>query len=125
MAAAWTRAIQPAEVIIREGDEADNFYLIVEGVVEVTQARPDGRGTRVLREMGRGQFFGEIGLLSGIARTATVTAVREGKLVVLGRDAFLDLVSAGSGLTYRLLDLHRGAISGGGEARQAPRAADV
>jgi CRP-like cAMP-binding protein len=126
MSAATKRSMTRGEVIIRQGDEADNFYVIVEGTVEVTQTRPDGTGARVLREMGRGQFFGEIGLLSGVPRTATVTAMRDGMLVVLGRDAFLELVSAGSGLTYRLLDLHRGAITaGGGEARPATRAGDA
>ena len=125
MSAATKRTMTPGEVIIRQGDEADNFYVIGEGTVEVTQTQADGQSV-VLRQMGPGEFFGEIGLLSGVPRTATVTAKSDGTLVVLGRNAFLDLVSAGSGLTYRLLDLHRGAIAaGGGEAGQAPRATDA
>ncbi len=117
-------AMQPGEVIIRQGDPADNFYVIVEGEVEVTQTpdvptegvTPDDGKARVLRRLGRGQFFGEIGLLSRVPRTATVTAVSGGSLVVLGKDDFLQLVSAGSGLTYGLLNFHRGTIGGAGAA---------
>ena len=116
-------AMQPGEVIIRQGDPADNFYVIAEGEVEVTQtmdmtadSTADDTKARVLRRLGRGQFFGEIGLLSRVPRTATVTAVSGGSLVVLGKDDFLQLVSAGSGLTYGLLNFHRGTISGAGAA---------
>ncbi len=116
-------AMQPNEVIIRQGDPADNFYVIAEGEVEVTQtldvtadSTADDTRARVLRRLGRGQFFGEIGLLSRVPRTATVTAVSGGSLVVLGKDDFLQLVSAGSGLTYGLLNFHRGTISGAGAA---------
>jgi MFS family permease len=105
--AATVRKMWSGEVIIRQGDPADNFYVIVDGRVEVTQSTPGGE-TRVLRQMAQGEFFGEIGLLSRIPRTATVTAVTDGTLISLPGDAFLALVSEGSGLTFRLLDLHRG-----------------
>ena len=108
--AATVRKMRVGEVIIHQDDPADNFYVIVDGRVEVTQSTQGGV-TRVLRQMAEGEFFGEIGLLSRIPRTATVTAVTDGTLISLPGDAFLELVSAGSGLTYRLLDLHRGAAA--------------
>lgn len=113
MSAAASRPMNAGEVLIRQGDEADLFYLIVDGEVEVTQAVAGADQARVLRRMGRDEFFGEIGLLSGVPRTATVTAMSDGRLVTLEGDAFLALVSAGPGLTYRLLDLHRGVIAAG------------
>ena len=60
--------------------------------------------------MTAGEVFGEIGLLSAVPRTATVTAATDVRLAVLDKNAFLELVSAGPGLTYSLLDLHRGGI---------------
>ena len=75
------RDVTAGEVIIRQGDPADRFYVIVGGRVEVTQTPAAGGEARVLRQMGAGELFGEIGLLSSVPRTATVTAVTDGKLV--------------------------------------------
>ncbi|HEV3486507.1 MAG TPA: cyclic nucleotide-binding domain-containing protein, partial [Vicinamibacterales bacterium] len=111
MRAASVRKMRAGEVIIRQGDEADNFYVISEGTVEVTQTASDSAESRVLRRMGPTEFFGEIGLLSGVPRTATVTAAEAGTLISLPGPAFLELVSGGPGLTYQLLDLHRGATA--------------
>jgi MFS family permease len=72
--------------IIREGEGSDRFLVIESGRVEVTQ---DGRH---LRFEGPGEFFGEIGLLRDVPRTATVTAVEDSQLLSLEREAFLDAV---------------------------------
>ncbi|MGA9746019.1 MAG: MFS transporter [Nocardioides sp.] len=75
------------DVIVREGDESDLFYVIESGRVGVTQ------GGRVLREEGAGDYFGEIGLLRDVPRTATITALEDTRVVVLTRDDFLLAVS--------------------------------
>jgi MFS family permease len=111
MRAATIRKMSAGEQIIRQGEAADNFYVIGDGRVEVTQSATDSSGPRLLRQMAAGEFFGEIGLLSRVPRTASVTALTDGTLVSLPGKAFLDLVSEGPGLTYRLLDLHRGATA--------------
>ena len=110
MRATHVRDVKQGDVIIRQGDEADFFYIIDEGRVIVTQVPPGGGAARTLREMTAGEVFGEIGLLSAVPRTATVTAATDVRLAVLDKNAFLELVSAGPGLTYSLLDLHRGGI---------------
>jgi MFS family permease len=74
-------------VVVREGEDSDRFFVIETGLVEVTQA-----GT-VLRREGPGDFFGEIGLLRDVPRTATITAVEDTVLLVLGRQDFLDAVT--------------------------------
>jgi len=102
------RPTQAGEVVIREGDVADRFYVIVAGRFRVTQDIADGIQRR-LREMGPNEVFGEIGLLRGSPRTATVTSIEDGLLLALDRDAFLSLVAADTQLGVRLLDLHRGA----------------
>ncbi len=113
MRAARVVPMPAGDVVIRQGDDADRFYVIAEGDVEVTQVADGESAPRVLRRMGPKEVFGEIGLLSGVPRTATVTAVTDGSLVVLDREPFLELVGSGPGLTYRLLDLHRGASTAG------------
>jgi MFS family permease len=99
------------DVILRQGQPADRFYVVARGTVRVTQV-PDGAGAEVhLRDLGAGDVFGEIGLLRRSARTASVTATAAGMLLALDGDAFHDLVGSGPGLSTRLLDLYRGAIS--------------
>lgn len=96
--------------IVRQGEAADRFYLIGEGTVSVTQAA-DGGGDIHLRDLGPGDVFGEIGLLRRTPRTATVTAKTPAMLLALEADAFRDLVGSGPGLSSRLLDLYRGALT--------------
>lgn len=101
--------VLPGRVVIRQGDPADRFYVISEGSFRVTQRDAAGAADRHLRDMGPDEVFGEIGLLTGVRRTATVTSAGDGTLLVLDGPAFLELVGSGPGLTSRLLDLHRGA----------------
>lgn len=115
MRRATLRDIKAGTTIIRQGDPADFFYVIGSGRVEVSQADESGV-SGVLRQMGAAEFFGEIGLLSRVPRTATVTALSDCTLIALEGAAFLELVESGPGLTYRLLDVHRGAVSATGEA---------
>ena len=72
--------------ILREGESSDRFLVIVSGRVEVTH-----EGAHVRHE-GAGDFFGEIGLLRDVPRTATVTAVEDTTLMSLARDPFLGAV---------------------------------
>jgi MFS family permease len=112
------REVAAGEVVIRQGDAADRFYVIADGEFLVTQrsdaaaasGEPAGEPVE-LRRMGPGEVFGEIGLLSGVPRTATVTATGPGTLLALDGTDFLELVGSGPGLTSRLLDLHRGATA--------------
>jgi len=99
------------DVIVRQGAPADRFYVVADGAVSVTQTPDDGGSEVHLRDLGPGDVFGEIGLLRKSARTATVTAKTSGTLLALDADAFHDLVGSGPGLSTRLLDLYRGAIS--------------
>jgi MFS family permease len=101
--------VAAGEAVVRQGDVADRFYLVDAGTLRVTQDR-DGVETE-LRELGPGALFGEIGLLQDVPRTATVTATTPGVLYALDADAFAELVGSGPGLSSRLLDLYRGALT--------------
>ncbi len=112
LARGTTTEVAPGEAIIRQGDVADRFYVILSGTVEVSQAEQPGQAARHLRRMGADEVFGELGLLTGAPRSATVTAETPVRLLALDAPAFLDLVTAGPELAPRLLALHRGAPAG-------------
>ncbi len=105
--------VAAGEAVIREGDVADRFYLIDAGSFAVTQRRGADAADEHLRTMEPGEVFGEIGLLRGIPRTATVTAATDGALLALDGADFLELVNAGALVRPRLLDLRRGAPGAG------------
>jgi hypothetical protein len=86
------RYFSAGQVVLRQGDRADRFYIISSGEVRVTQQAEDGSEVEV-RTLGPGQYFGEIGLLANLPRTATVTAVTVAEILTLSRATFTDLVS--------------------------------
>lgn len=89
---AQARYFQPGQVILSQGDSADAFYVISSGEVRVTQQTAAGNMME-LRTLGPGQYFGEIGLLANLPRTATVTAVTVAEILALNRATFSDLVA--------------------------------
>ncbi|MDQ4036725.1 MAG: MFS transporter [Chloroflexota bacterium] len=103
--------VEAGSAIVRQGDAANRFYLIGEGRTSVTQSAEQGGREIHLRDLGPGDVFGEIGLLRRSPRTATVTAATPATLLALEADAFLHLVGSGPGLSTRLLDLYRGALT--------------
>jgi MFS family permease len=79
--------VPAGEIIFRQGDPGDRFYVIGEGEVEIA---PDGGPTKTL---GRGAYFGEIALLRDVPRTATVTTRTGVELYLLERDVFIAAVT--------------------------------
>lgn len=73
-------------VIFSQGDEGDKFYLIRKGSVDVFIA--EGGSERLVRTMGEGEFFGEIALLTGEKRSATIKAREDVELYALGKTDF-------------------------------------
>ena len=77
----------PGDTIVAEGDTADRFYVIAQGEVAISRRSPEGDEIK-LAALGRGQFFGEVGILAETRRTATVRAVDDVELLALSWQAF-------------------------------------
>jgi CRP-like cAMP-binding protein len=78
------------EVIVRQGETADCFYLIEAGQVEIVKETP-GRAPERLRVCSAGDTFGEVGILQNAPRTATVRCLTAVDVLKFGRQNFLSM----------------------------------
>jgi small-conductance mechanosensitive channel/CRP-like cAMP-binding protein len=115
------------ETIVREGAHGSSMFLLMRGEAVVTLAHTGGEVAR-LRD---GDFFGEMSLLTGEPRTATVTATTDCRLLELGADAFrkvaladptiIEHVTAAVATRRAELDLHRATRTAAPAALEAPQ----
>jgi MFS family permease len=105
--------VAPGSIVIRQGDPADRFYVVESGEFAVDQTDETG-ALRRLRTLGPDSVFGELGLLRSEPRSASVSALTQGRLLALESADFLALVNAGAGVSARLLGLYAGGPTGGG-----------
>lgn len=78
---------EAGQIIFKQGDVGDYFYMILEGEVDVLYQPPGGEA-RVVNHHGKGVYFGETALLTGEPRNATVRCTTAVDLIALGRDDF-------------------------------------
>jgi CRP/FNR family transcriptional regulator, cyclic AMP receptor protein len=94
---AEVQEVPAGEVIARTGEPGDRFFVIVDGSARV-EVSPQNQG-----RMGPGAFFGEISLLDGEPRSATVIADTAMRLLVIPRRDFVTLLREVPSLTERML----------------------
>lgn len=82
------------EVVIRQGEEGDSFYVVAEGEVQVRVSMQGARQDQIVATLGAGQFFGEMSLMTGERRSATIVAARDTRLHVIDHGAFLSVIAA-------------------------------
>ncbi len=92
-AGAAERRYAAGERIVRQGDTGSEFFIVVSGNVRVTVRREGGRAVD-LGTFGPGFFFGEMSLLTGEPRRATITATEDVDVVVVGKDGFREIIAA-------------------------------
>lgn len=81
------------DVVIKQGDEGDFFYVVTRGKCVVTRETPLNREGIKLAELGAGESFGEEALISETKRNATVTMLTDGSLMRLNKDDFNALLN--------------------------------
>ncbi|HKU15285.1 MAG TPA: cyclic nucleotide-binding domain-containing protein [Steroidobacteraceae bacterium] len=105
---------RPGEVVIKQGDEGDYFYVVVKGRCAVTRETPLNREGIKLAELGSGDTFGEEALISDAKRNASVTMTTEGALMRLSKQDFRTLLNEPM-LEWVDLDEGRAIVEGGGK----------
>lgn len=87
--------VERGAFVMREGETADRYYRVLEGELEVRV------GERAVRRLKRGDSLGEIALVRGVPRTASIVAIREARLLAMDRADFLDAVGDSEGSRAR------------------------
>ncbi len=104
------RHLMPQEILFRAGDSGDALFIIAKGNVEIVvdASSGDGGSEHKLAELGPGQAFGEMALLSGGPRTASVRSIGEVDLLEIGREDFEKLVASDARLANAVERLSHG-----------------
>jgi len=87
------RTFEAGDVVLLEGERGDSLFIVTTGVVKAFVRNPQGGEPLLVRRMAEGEFFGEISILSGKPRTATVTAATPCEMLELDRPT-LDGITA-------------------------------
>ena len=91
------REARAGDILTKQGERGREFFILVEGAVAV------GRNGRNVAELGPGDWFGEIAILTFKARTATVTAASPVRLLVISDRAFRSVVEATPRIALKVL----------------------
>lgn len=86
------RPVEAGQVIVKQGDEGDYFYVVINGRCIVTREQPKQKAVR-LAELEAGACFGEEALISEAKRNATVTMLTRGRLMRLSKEHFRTLLN--------------------------------
>ena len=85
---------EPGQVVFEQGDRSDLVYTVEDGEIEIVRHRADGT-RELLAVLGPGRYFGELGPLFGLQRSATARAVEHAVLTGYSARDFRDLVGSG------------------------------
>lgn len=90
-------------VLFMEGDESTHLYIVTKGKVSASVAGEDGREV-ILNYMGEGDYFGELALLDGKPRSATVRTVTPCEFVAVSRSSFQELMRSNQDFVFTMME---------------------
>jgi CRP-like cAMP-binding protein len=85
------RHVPAGATLCHEGDFGDTMYFVVQGSLQISKRVIQG-ADKVIATLGDGQYAGELSLLTGAQRNATISAVEETEVVEIDQEAFLELI---------------------------------
>jgi cAMP-dependent protein kinase regulator len=104
-------SMEDAQVVVKQGEQGNDFFIIVEGTAIVTQCRSDGEDPVEVGRLGPSDYFGEIALLLDRPRAATVTARGPLKCVKLDRGRFERVLGPCSDILKRNIQQYNSYVS--------------
>jgi MFS family permease len=100
---ATTLDVAPGTTVITEGETAEHLYVVISGYLDVVHTSRPGAAPVTVNTLEGGDYFGEIGLLQHIPRTATVSAVMQSKLLRIDGQDFLDVINQAPAISGTLV----------------------
>jgi cAMP-dependent protein kinase regulator len=95
------RWVTAGEVLVREGEQGDSMFVVVQGAVQVMH------GDRLIAGMGEGAFFGEMALITDSPRLATVVAAKDGLLLEVHRAKLMEIAAKHPAVTGVIAAFYR------------------
>ena len=102
VASGVVRSYRSRSYVTMQGDPSDEVFMLLEGRLEVSTVSPEAR-PQLRTHMEPVRMFGELGVLAGSERTASVLCLEDSRIWVLGRERFVSLVGAQPSLALGLL----------------------
>jgi len=99
------RQLKAGEILFHAGDPGDALYIVAKGQVEVLPDSIDGADARAIAQLSEGHAFGEMALISGGTRTATIRAVDDADLMEIAKDDFQHLIEHDPQLAHAVRQL--------------------
>ncbi len=96
------KVFRKGETVCKEGETGDTMYIIQQGKVKIT--KNIGGKEHILAVLGKGDFFGEMALVSRIKRTASVVTLSAVELLEFDRNGFLNLIQKNTGIALTIID---------------------
>lgn len=97
------RRLQPGEIVVSTGDPVDHLIVVARGLLKLSRVSRSGR-EQVVRELGPGQFFGEMGLFTPVKAEADLIAVLETDACMLQRDTLQAELASSPGAAIALVE---------------------
>jgi predicted acylesterase/phospholipase RssA/CRP-like cAMP-binding protein len=110
-------AVAGGSTLVRRGEPSDALYIVISGRLVATQQDEGGELLR-LGEIGRGEMIGEMSILSGGMRTATVTALRDSRLVRISNQTFLEFMQRHPSVTRQFIQILTSRLTNRAPRRQ-------
>jgi CRP/FNR family cyclic AMP-dependent transcriptional regulator len=98
----YGRTVSPGTFIFREDDEGDRMFIIQEGKVRITKNIAGKE--HILTVLEKGDFFGEMAIVTNTRRTASATAVGEVSLLAFDRQGFLSMIEKNAKIALNIID---------------------
>lgn len=94
--------VDSGKILFQEGDDGDKMYIIQDGNVRIS--KQIGGKEHILAVLGKGDFFGEMAIVTQVKRTATATAIGTVRLLAFNREGFLGMIEKNARIALNVID---------------------